>query len=97
MFRTASQHVRYFLVLSVAFNLLFATAYPLYSGIAAFGGWAAVISGLSPVWLWRVLLVVFSAVSYYLSLLLLAVEMRPFFCSDSPEARVTVCIVNSAS
>jgi hypothetical protein len=66
--------------------LLFAAAYPLCSGIAAFGGWAAVISGLSPGWLWRVLLVVFSAVSYYLSVLLLAVEMRPFFGSDSPKA-----------
>lgn len=85
-FRTASQHVRYFLVLSVAFNLFFATTYPLYSGIAAFGGWTAVISGLSPVWQWRVLLVVFRAVSYYLSLLLLSVEMRPFFGSGSPEA-----------
>ena len=57
MLRAASQHVRYFLVLGAAFNLLFATAYPLYSGIDAFGDWAAVISGLSPIWLWRVLLV----------------------------------------
>jgi hypothetical protein len=86
MFRAASQHVRYFLVLSVAFNLLFAMAYPLYSGIAAFGDWAAVIAGLSPAWLWRVVLAAFSLVSYYLSLLLLAVEMRPFCGSDSPEA-----------
>jgi len=58
----------------------------LYSGIAAFGDWAAVISGLTPAWLWRVLLVVFSAVAYYLSLKLLAVEMRPFCASNAPEA-----------
>jgi hypothetical protein len=86
MFRPTSQHVRYFLVLGIAFNLLFAAAYPLYSGIAAFGDWAAVISGLSPAWLWRVLLVVLSLASYYLSLMLLAVEMRPFCGSDRPEA-----------
>jgi hypothetical protein len=48
IFRPRSQHLRYFFVLSVAFNLLFATAYPFYSGIAMFGDWAAVISGLSP-------------------------------------------------
>src|SRR5579872_845280 len=86
LLRPVSPHVRYFLVLGVAFNLLFAMAYPIYSGIAGFGDWAAVISGLSPAWLWRVLLVVISVVSYYLSLLLLAVEMRPFCGSDNPEA-----------
>lgn len=86
MFRTAAQRVRYFFVLGIAFNLLFAAAYPFYSGIAAFGDWAAVISGLSPAWLWRVLLVVLSLASYYVSLLLLAVEMRPFCGSDRPEA-----------
>ncbi len=84
--RTISPRVRYFFVLIAAFNLLFAAAYPLYSGIAAFGDWAAVISGLSPAWLWRTLLGVFSLVSYYLSLLLLAVEMRPFCGSGTPEA-----------
>jgi hypothetical protein len=86
LFRPAAQQVRYFLVLGIAFNLLFAAAYPFYSGIAAFGDWAAVISGLSPAWLWRVLLVVLSLASYYLSLMLLAVEMRPFCGSDRPEA-----------
>ena len=86
LFRIASPLVRYFLVVGVAFNVLFALAYPLYSGIAAFGDWAAVISGLSPGWLWRVLPAIFSVVSYYLSLLLLAFEMRPFCGSDNPDA-----------
>jgi hypothetical protein len=85
MFRPASQHLHYFFILGVAFNLLFATAYPFYSGIAAFGDWAAVISGLSPAWMWRALLVVFSAASYYLSVRLLAGEMRPFCGSDRAE------------
>jgi hypothetical protein len=84
--RAAGAQLRYFLTLVLAFNLLFATAYPAYSGIAAFGDWAAVISGLSPAWLWRVLLVAFSVISYYLTLRLLAVEMRPFCGSRSQEA-----------
>jgi hypothetical protein len=83
--RTAKPHIRFFLTLVAAFNLLFAAGYPAYSGIAAFGDWAAVISGLSPAWLWRVLLVAFSVISYYLSLKLLAVEMRPFCGSNAQE------------
>ena len=84
--RAASPRVRYFLVLGVAFNLLFATSYPFYSGVAAFGDWAGVISGLGPAWLWRLFLIVFSIMSYYLSLLLLAGEMRGFCGSSAPEA-----------
>jgi len=86
LLRTVSASVRCFLVLLAAFNLLFAAAYPAYSGIALFGDWAAVISGLSPAWVWRSLLVIFSVISYYLSLLLLAVELRPFCGSNAPEA-----------
>jgi len=84
--RGAGPHFRYFLTLTIAFNLLFATAYPAYSGIAGFGDWAAVVSGLSPRWLWRVLLVVSSGIFYYLSLRLIAVEIRPFCGSGNPEA-----------
>jgi hypothetical protein len=40
-FRPISPCACYFLVLAVAFNLLFAAGYPAYSGIAAFGDWAA--------------------------------------------------------
>jgi len=86
LLRTAGPSVRCFLVLLMAFNLLFAAAYPAYSGIALFGDWAAVISGLSPAWVWRGLLVIFSGISYYISLLLLAVELRPFCGSNTPEA-----------
>lgn len=86
LLRPARPSVRCFLVLLVAFNLLFAAAYPAYSGIALFGDWAAVISGLSPASVWRGVLVVFSVVAYYFSLLLLAVELRPFCGSDTPEA-----------
>jgi hypothetical protein len=82
--------LRYLLILSLAFNLLFATGYPAYSGIALFGDWATVISGRSPAWLWRTLLVVFSVISYYLSLRLIAVEIRPFGGSDARLRRITL-------
>jgi hypothetical protein len=85
VFRPVTPTVRYFFILGVAFNLLFAFGYPFYSGVAAFGDWAAVISGLSPAWFWRALLVVVSVAGYYGTLLLLAAEMRPFCGSDSPE------------
>jgi hypothetical protein len=86
IFRPRSQHVRYFLVLGVAFNLLFATAYPFYSGIAMFGDWAAVIAGLSPALLWRASLIIISIVSYFVSLQLVASAIRPFCGSAQPDA-----------
>lgn len=86
IFRPRSPHLNYFLVLAAAFNLLFAAAYPAYSGIAAFGDWAGVISGLSPHWLWRILLVIISVGSYYASLKLIAYAVQPFCGSRHPES-----------
>jgi hypothetical protein len=85
-FSATSPHLRYFLILAIAFNLFFASGYPAYSGIALFGDWAAVISGLTPAWLYRALLVFASVLLYYLSLRLIAVELRPFLASDTPQA-----------
>jgi hypothetical protein len=73
-----SPHLRYFLLLVAAFNLFFAFGYPAYSGIARFGDWAAVISGLEPSWFWRVLLVVVAVAGYYGSMQLLAKVIAPF-------------------
>ena len=84
--RPRPPHFAYFLVLAAAFNLLFAAGYPAYSGIAEFGDWAAVTSGLTPPWLWRILLVVISVVLYYVSLELLAYAIRPFCCAGQPAA-----------
>jgi hypothetical protein len=61
----ASMATRYFLLISCAFNLFSGTGYFFFSGVTDFGDWASVISGLYPHWLWRVLLVVVGAVSYY--------------------------------
>jgi hypothetical protein len=56
---------RFFLLTSVAFNLLAGTGYFFFSGVTNFGDWAAVIGGLPAHWLWRSLLVVVGIASYF--------------------------------
>ena len=85
--RQAAPALRYFLILLAAFNLLFAAAYPFYSGVALFGDWAGVIAGLTPAWVWRIVLIVSSVSLYWLFLSRLAVAIRPF-CSLTERARV---------
>ncbi len=67
--KQASMSVRYFLLITCAFNLFTGTGYFFFSGVTNFGDWAAVISGLHPHWLWRALLVVVGASSYYAAVL----------------------------
>jgi hypothetical protein len=56
---------RFFLLVSIAFNLFSGTGYFFFSGVTNFGDWAAVIDGLPAHWLWRSLLVVVGMASYY--------------------------------
>lgn len=77
----------YFLVLCFAGNLFSGTGYFLFSGVANFGDWAAVIAGLQPHWMWRAGLVVLGLASYYASMLLVAAKLRPFQGRD-PRSRV---------
>ena len=46
-----------------------------FSGVTDFGDWAAVISGLHPHWLWRMLLVVGGAASYYAAVLVVGIGL----------------------
>jgi hypothetical protein len=82
----------YFLVLSLAGNLFTGTGYFLFSGIANFGDWAAVIAGLQPHWMWRVGLILLGVASYYASMLLVAAKLQPFQARD-PRTRIlrSVC------
>ena len=73
-----SPSVRYFLVLALAGNLFTGTGYFLFSGVADFGDWRAVIDGWEPHWLWRVALVALGAVSYFGSMLAVGRELLPF-------------------
>jgi hypothetical protein len=63
--KNAGMSIRYFLLITCAFNLFTGTGYFFFSGVTNFGDWAAVISGLHPHWLWRALLVVGGAGTYY--------------------------------
>jgi hypothetical protein len=69
----------YFLVLAMAGNLFTGTGYFLFSGVANFGDWAAVIKGLHPHWVWRLGLIVLGAISYYASMLLVASKLKRFY------------------
>lgn len=74
----ASMAVRYFLLITCAFNLLSGTGYFLFSGVTDFGDWAVVISGLHPHWLWRLALVIVGAASYYGSVRAIGVGLVGF-------------------
>jgi len=73
--KRTSMPTRYFLLMSCAFNLFTGTGYFFFSGVTDFGDWAAVISGLHPHWLWRALLVIVGASSYYASVLLVGIGL----------------------
>jgi hypothetical protein len=63
--RSASVRLRFFLLMSFAFNLFEGTGYFFFSGITNFGDWAAVIAGLHAHWLWRTVLVIVGMASYF--------------------------------
>ena len=76
--KLASMPMRYFLLISCAYNLFTGTGYFFFSGITNFGDWAAVISGLHPHWLWRALLVVVGASSYFAAALVVGIGLVRF-------------------
>jgi hypothetical protein len=69
----ASMPTRYFLLITCAFNLFTGTGYFFFSGVTNFGDWAAVISGLHLHWLWRWLLVLVGACSYFYAALVVGI------------------------
>jgi len=73
--RGASVRWRFFLLISVAFNLFTGTGYFFFSGVTNFGDWAAVINGLHAHWLWRTLLVVLGIASYYGAVLVVGIGL----------------------
>jgi hypothetical protein len=63
--RNSSPYLRFFLLITMAFNLFTGTGYFFFSGVSNFGDWAGVIQGLRPYWLWRVILIVIGIASYW--------------------------------
>jgi hypothetical protein len=73
--KLASMPMRYFLLITCAFNLFTGTGYFFFSGVTNFGDWAAVISGLHLHWLWRALLVIVGASSYYAAVVIVGIGL----------------------
>lgn len=57
--------LRFFLLLSMAFNLFTGTGYFFFSGVSNFGDWAEFVRGLQPSWLWRSALIMLGILTYY--------------------------------
>jgi hypothetical protein len=62
--------LRFFLLMSFAFNAFTGIGYFFFSGVTNFDDWAAVIAGMHPYWLWRTLLIVVGIASYYVAVLM---------------------------
>jgi len=62
--RRGTTLLRYFLWLFATINLLQATGYWLFSGLGNIGDWAALVRGLEPHWLYRVVLTIAGALGY---------------------------------
>lgn len=58
---------KFFLWLFATINLLQGTGYLLYSGVSNIGDWAQVVHGLTPPWMWRGILVLVGAGTYWLA------------------------------
>ena len=73
----ANGHLRFFFWLFMTINLMTATGYFFFSGVANIGDWTDVVRGLRPVWAWHAVLAVFGIASYSLVVWLGLRELRP--------------------
>jgi hypothetical protein len=84
-FVTRSTHLRYFLWLLMTINLLQASGYFLFSGVANIGDWAVIIRGLKPAWFWRMGLTILGLGLYMLFVWIAVREIQPFLGYNGPE------------
>jgi hypothetical protein len=75
-------HLHYFLWLFAAVNLYVGTGYFFYSGVSNIGDWANFIAGLPAYWVWRILLVLLGAASYFFSVRLMLAKVAPLTGGD---------------
>lgn len=85
--KRASVQLRFFLLTTVAFNLLAGTGYFFFSGVTNFGDWAAVIAGLPAHWAWRTALVVTGVASYYAAILVVGIGLVRYVGVPRVESR----------
>jgi hypothetical protein len=80
--------LRYFLWLYMAFSLFVSSGYVLFSGVTNFGDAAVLIAGLQPSLLWRGGLVLLGAVIYFLSMRVVAAELKRLAGADTDRKRL---------
>ena len=85
--RGTSVQWRFFLLISLAFNLFAGTGYFFFSGVTNFGDWAQVIAGLPGHWLWRTLLVIIGAASYFGAVLVVGIGLVRYVGVPRNESR----------
>jgi hypothetical protein len=83
----ASVRLRFFLLISVAFNLFTGTGYFFFSGVTNFGDWALVIGGLQAHWLWRTVLIVAGIAAYYSAVLVVGTGLVRYVGVARDDAR----------
>ena len=71
-----SIHLRYFLWISLAYNLFSGWGYVLSSGLTNSGDLAATFHGQSPAWHWRLIAAVVGSLFYALSIWIVAGQLR---------------------
>jgi hypothetical protein len=87
--KNSSSETRFFLLMSVAFNLFDGTGYFFFSGVTNFGDWARVIAEAHPHWLWRSALVIVGIAAYYGAVLLVGIGFARGFGVSPDDARLS--------
>ncbi|MDD8017685.1 MAG: hypothetical protein PHP42_04875 [Bacteroidota bacterium] len=77
-----SPNIKFALILFTAVNLLQATGYFLFSGVAGIGDWAVVVNGLQYSWAWRIVLAIAGGLSYWWSVKFIFKSFDPFIGND---------------
>jgi hypothetical protein len=85
--RGAPVRLRFFLLISLTFNLFAGTGYFFFSGVTNFGDWAQVIAGLHAHWLWRALLVIVGMASYFGAVLVVGIGLVRYVGIPRNESR----------
>lgn len=80
-----SAEARFSLWLLMLMNWLYGTGYWMFSGAANIGDWAAVIAGLEPHWLWRLVMFTAGTTLFVFFVWLALRELGRFFGGRTPD------------
>jgi hypothetical protein len=80
--------LRYFFWLYMVFDLFICSGYVAFSGVTNFGDAAVIIAGFRPPTVWRGVLFLIGAATYYLSMRAAALELARFAGTDRDNTRL---------